>query len=134
MSDRRHGAPSDSGSLAPLRTFFETRRGRTLPLPPKLARLYGPLRIALTRLRPYVISNFVTTLDGVVSLNVKGHLGGGDISGCSAEDRMVMGLLRAVADVVIVGAGTLARRSRSRLDRRADFSRWRCRYRRLRRA
>jgi hypothetical protein len=34
-------------------------------------------------------------------------LGGGDISGCSAEDRMVMGLLRAVADVVIVGAGTL---------------------------
>jgi riboflavin biosynthesis pyrimidine reductase len=50
----------------------------------------------------------VTTLDGVVSLNVKGHKSGGDISGFSAQDRMVMGLLRAVADAVIVGSGTLA--------------------------
>jgi len=90
-----------------MQTLFETKRGKVLPLPPELARLYGPLRIALARSRPYVISNFVTTLDGVVSLNVKGHLGGADISGCSAQDRMVMGLLRAVADVVIVGAGTL---------------------------
>jgi riboflavin biosynthesis pyrimidine reductase len=90
-----------------LQTLFETKRGKALPLPRELARLYGPLRIALTRGRPYVISNFVTTLDGVVSLNVKGHLGGGDISGCSAQDRMVMGLLRTAADVVIVGAGTL---------------------------
>jgi riboflavin biosynthesis pyrimidine reductase len=49
----------------------------------------------------------VTTLDGVVSLQVKGHSAGGDISGFSAQDRMVMGLLRAVADVVIVGSGTL---------------------------
>jgi riboflavin biosynthesis pyrimidine reductase len=60
------------------------------------------------RARPHVLSNFVTTLDGVVSLNVKGHASGADISGWSAQDRMVMGLLRAVADVVIVGAGTLA--------------------------
>jgi len=49
----------------------------------------------------------VTTLDGVVSLNAKGHVSGGDISGFSAQDRMVMGLLRAIADVVIVGSGTL---------------------------
>jgi len=62
----------------------------------------------LPRARPYVFSNFVTTLDGVVSLNIKGHASGGDISGFSAQDRMVMGLLRAVADVVIIGAGTLA--------------------------
>ena len=97
-----------SSSIAtPLQTLLETKRGKALPLPPALARVYGPLRIALTRSRPYVISNFVTTLDGVVSLNVKGHLGGGDISGYSAQDRMVMGLLRAVTDVVIVGAGTL---------------------------
>jgi hypothetical protein len=46
-------------------------------------------------------------MDGVVSLNVKGHASGGDISGFSAQDRMVMGLLRAIADVVIIGAGTL---------------------------
>ena len=93
--------------LTPLQALFETKRGRVMPLPPELARLYGPLRIALKRARPYVISNFVTTLDGVVSLNVKGHMGGGAISGCSAQDRLVMGLLRTVADVVIVGAGTL---------------------------
>jgi len=79
-----------------------------LPLPPRLSRLYGRLRMPLGRARPHLISNFVTTLDGVVSLNVKGHASGGDISGWSAQDRMVMGLLRAVADVVIVGAGTLS--------------------------
>jgi riboflavin biosynthesis pyrimidine reductase len=59
------------------------------------------------RARLHVISNFVTTLDGIVSLQVKGHSGGGDISGFNAQDRMVMGLLRAIADVVIVGIGAL---------------------------
>src|SRR5512141_1437416 len=92
---------------AALQTLFETKRGRMLPLPPRLARLYGSLRMPLPRAQPHVISNFVTTLDGVVSLNAKGHASGGDISGFSAQDRMVMGLLRAVADVVIIGAGTL---------------------------
>jgi len=95
-------------ALEPLETLYEARRGKTLPLPPGLARLYGRLRMPLARARLYVISNFVTTLDGVVSLNEKGHASGGDISGFSAQDRMVMGLLRAIADVVIVGAGTLA--------------------------
>lgn len=61
----------------------------------------------LPRSHPHVFSNFVTTLDGVVSLNAKGHASGGDISGFSAQDRMVMGLLRAIADVVIIGSGTL---------------------------
>jgi len=98
----------DPSTLAPLETLYETKRGKTLPLPPELARLYGRLRMPLTRSRPHVISNFVTTLDGVVSLNVKDHASGGDISGFSAQDRMVMGLLRAIADVVIVGAGTLS--------------------------
>jgi riboflavin biosynthesis pyrimidine reductase len=60
-----------------------------------------------TRSRPYVFSNFVATMDGVVSLQVRGHAGGADISGSSIQDRMVMGLLRAIADVVIVGTGTL---------------------------
>lgn len=76
-------------------------------MPPRLARLYGRLRMPPAPARPHLFSNFVTTLDGVVSLNVKGHASGGDISGFSIQDRMVMGLLRAVADVVIVGAGTL---------------------------
>jgi riboflavin biosynthesis pyrimidine reductase len=96
-----------SSTLAPLKTLFETKRGTVLPLPPRLARLYGCLRMPLPRSHPHVFSNFVTTLDGVVSLNVKGHASGGDISGSSAQDRMVMGLLRAIADVVIIGSGTL---------------------------
>ena len=94
-------------ALTSLQTLFETNRGKVLPLPPRLARLYGCLRMPLPRSRPHVFSNFVTTLDGVVSLNTKGHASGGDISGFSAQDRMVMGLLRAIADVVIIGAGTL---------------------------
>jgi riboflavin biosynthesis pyrimidine reductase len=97
----------DSPHLASLESLFETKRGKVLPLPPNLARLYGSLRISLPRSRPLVFSNFVTTLDGVVSLQAKGHSGGGDISGFDVQDRMVMGLLRAIADVVIVGSGTL---------------------------
>ena len=98
---------SASAAPASLLTLFETKRGKVLPLPPRLARLYGCLRMPLPRSWPHVFSNFVTTLDGVVSLNVKGHASGGDISGFSAQDRVVMGLLRAIADVVIIGSGTL---------------------------
>jgi len=94
-------------ALASLQTLFETKRGKVLPLPPRLARLYGGLRMPLPRSHAHVFSNFVTTLDGVVSLNAKGHASGGDISGFSTQDRMVMGLLRAIADVVIIGSGTL---------------------------
>ncbi|HEY6619091.1 MAG TPA: dihydrofolate reductase family protein [Steroidobacteraceae bacterium] len=94
--------------FAALRTLLETTRGRALPLPPKLSRQYGALRLPVPRSGLLVFSNFVSTLDGVVSLQVKGHGGGGDISGFSGQDRMVMGLLRAVADAVIVGSGTLA--------------------------
>lgn len=96
-----------SGSLAPLETLLPARLGHELPLPAELKRLYGRFYLSAARSRPRIYSNFVTTLDGVVSLHVKGHAAGGDISGFSAQDRMVMGLLRAVADVVIVGSGSL---------------------------
>jgi riboflavin biosynthesis pyrimidine reductase len=97
-----------SAQFPALRTLMETTRGRGLPLPPNLSRLYGAFRLPAPRLGLHVFSNFVSTLDGVVSLQVKGHSGGGDISGFSGQDRMVMGLLRAAADAVIVGSGTLA--------------------------
>jgi riboflavin biosynthesis pyrimidine reductase len=116
---------------APLKTLLETRRGKLLPLPPKLARLYGSLRMPSPRARPHVFSNFVTTLDGVVSLNEKGHASGGDISGFSAQDRMVMGLLRAVADVVVIGAGTLGADSRHLWTAAAIFPRLVAEYRQL---
>ena len=103
----------DPVALASLKTLFETKRGKVLLLPTNLTRLYGSLRMPLSRAHPHVYSNFVTTLDGVVSLNTKGHASGPDISGFNAQDRMVMGLLRAIADVVIVGSGTLRTDSRS---------------------
>ena len=62
----------------------------------------------LSRSHPHVYSNFVTALDGVVSLNAKGQRSGADISGFGAQDRVVMGLLRAIADMVIIGSGTLS--------------------------
>lgn len=57
--------------------------------------------------RPYVIANFVSTLDGVVSYAMKGKAGGSTISWSDAGDRFIMGLLRASTDAIIVGAGTL---------------------------
>jgi riboflavin biosynthesis pyrimidine reductase len=93
--------------LALLESLFDAARGDDLPLPPDLSALYGPLRFPAREGRPYVIGNFVTTLDGVASLSDPELPGGGPISGSNPHDRMVMGLLRSVADAVIVGAGTL---------------------------
>jgi riboflavin biosynthesis pyrimidine reductase len=73
-----------------------------LELPAELRELYGgELRLA----EQTVFANFVETLDGVVaipSLERSNAL----ISGHEA-DRFVMGLLRAAADAVLVGCGTV---------------------------
>lgn len=93
--------------IEPLESLYESERGgEALPLPPGLAALYGPLRFPPHPSRPYIVGNFVTSLDGVVSLATPGREGGGPISGHDPHDRMVMGLLRAVSDAVVVGAGT----------------------------
>jgi riboflavin biosynthesis pyrimidine reductase len=93
--------------LRTLEHLYDGKHGNDLPLPPELASLYGHFSLPARADKPYIISNFVSTLDGVVALNVPGHNGGGDISGFNLQDHMVMGLLRAIADVIIVGAGTL---------------------------
>jgi riboflavin biosynthesis pyrimidine reductase len=94
-------------TLEPFDTLHDAALGEAVPLPPTLERLYGPLRVPSRTGRPTTLANFVTTLDGVVSLGIPGHAGGGPISGNDPHDRMLMGLLRAVADAVVVGAGTL---------------------------
>jgi riboflavin biosynthesis pyrimidine reductase len=78
-------------------------------LPQKLRDLYdGDLHFRRSpATRPLVIANFVSTLDGVVSFEIKGKSGGSTISGSNRADRFIMGLLRASADAVMVGAGTL---------------------------
>ncbi len=55
--------------------------------------------------RPWVYANFVQTLDGIVSL-LGVNSSGGDIAQ-SEEDRWLMDLLRAHADAVLLGMGTL---------------------------
>ncbi|HLG73669.1 MAG TPA: dihydrofolate reductase family protein [Chloroflexota bacterium] len=103
IASRRSRAPEP----APLETLFEQRLAREVALPSRLAELYGSLFLPARSGWPHVIGNFVSSLDGVVALSLSDQTGGGEISGFNAEDQMIMGLLRAIADVVIVGAGTL---------------------------
>lgn len=92
---------------AAFETLYNQERGERLQLPTALDTLLGEFRLPLTSDPPYLIGNFVSTLDGVVSLNEEGQMGGGPISGFHASDHALMGVLRAVADAVIVGARTL---------------------------
>jgi len=93
-----------------VRTLIEHDQKYAQPvLPQGLRDLYdGDLQFpAGSAQRPYIIANFVSTLDGVVSFKVKGRSDGSAISGSDPADRFIMGLLRASADAVLVGAGTL---------------------------
>lgn len=91
-----------------IKTLYEQGKTKESLLTPELERLYGGgLSFPKWSDRPYVIGNFVETLDGVVSYLIPGKSGGGPISGGSDEDHFVMGLLRSVADAVLVGSGTL---------------------------
>ena len=55
----------------------------------------------------HVYANFVSSIDGIVALEGGTAPSGGIISGRNEADRFVMGLLRAFADAVLVGAGTV---------------------------
>jgi riboflavin biosynthesis pyrimidine reductase len=87
-------------------TLYEREEPKEQSLTSELRRLYGgDLYFPEPHSnRPYVIANFVETIDGVVSFRIPG---GAEISGGSAEDRFVMGLLRSVSDAVLIGSGTL---------------------------
>jgi riboflavin biosynthesis pyrimidine reductase len=86
----------------------ERRRTRGGTLPASLqTRHGGPLEFELPVDRPLLVANFVSTLDGVVALDRLGKSGGREISGGFEPDRFLMGLLRATADAVLVGAGTV---------------------------
>jgi riboflavin biosynthesis pyrimidine reductase len=57
--------------------------------------------------RPYVMMGFVVSRDGRISFATPGHAGGGDVSMFNANDQWALALMRARADVVLVGDGTL---------------------------
>ena len=90
--------------LEPLDTLYDDRKGSAIPLPMNLERLYGGLNFPPAGSRPYVIGNFVSTVDGVVTLGIPGRSGGNAISGKNRHDAAVMGILRAVSDAIIVGS------------------------------
>jgi len=57
-------------------------RRRGGPLPPALAKRYGSdMTIAMRSDRPTIVSNFVSTLDGVVAFDTEGRSGGREVSG-----------------------------------------------------
>jgi riboflavin biosynthesis pyrimidine reductase len=91
-----------------IHTLFDSQQpGHSPVLPDELYSLYGgDLRFPLGESRPYTVANFVTTLDGVVSYNIRRKSGGSEISGFNEADHFIMGLLRASADAIIVGSHT----------------------------
>ena len=90
-------------TLPQLEVLFDSAGGGA-GLPAPLARAYGgDLSIA----SDCVVANFVESVDGVVAFPGAGRESGAIVSGGSEADRLVMGLLRACADAVLIGAGTL---------------------------
>jgi riboflavin biosynthesis pyrimidine reductase len=95
--------------MTPLERLFERAGLPAAGLPPALAALYGgDFGVA----RPSLYANFVSSVDGVVALGTDAE-SGKLISGGSEPDRFVMGLLRATADAVLIGAGTFRKVSRA---------------------
>lgn len=74
-------------TLPPLEVLYDREHGSDVPLPPELAALYGRLQLPAHQGRPYLLGNVVTTLDGVVSLNIPDQSGGGPISSTLPEER-----------------------------------------------
>lgn len=89
--------------MEPLEGLYEARGLPAYPLPPVLKELHGG---AFGFGGPAVIANFVSSLDGVVAIPSI-PASPSVISGKSEADRFMMGLLRACASAVLVGAGTL---------------------------
>ena len=92
--------------MDPLLTLFDEAPGEELPLPAELLALHGTLRMRSRPDRPHVFANFVASLDGIVAVDPPNG-GGAEINGGNLQDLAVMGLLRSVADAVIIGAGNL---------------------------
>jgi len=98
--------PSNTSEILPggrpLELLYDSQKLDALTVPEALSHGYGgALRVA----QECVFANFVASLDGIVAL--PGDTESGQIiSGRNLADRFVMGLLRAAADAVLLGAGT----------------------------
>ena len=92
--------------LSPLELVYDAEPAPRLDLPEQLQALYGG-HIGFDR--PSVFANFVSSLDGVVAIPAETQ-SATMISDHNEADRFVMGLLRACADVVLIGSGTMKAR------------------------
>jgi riboflavin biosynthesis pyrimidine reductase len=98
----------DSGELQqsllapPLELLFERENLPSFGLPSELAASYAG---GFGLQRACLFANFVMSVDGTVALRGVGE-SGHVISGDNEADRFVMGILRACADAVLIGAGT----------------------------
>jgi riboflavin biosynthesis pyrimidine reductase len=86
----------------PLTCLFEDPGLPAYRVPQALIELYGG-SIGFPEL--CLFANFVVSIDGIVALEQR-ERSGTVISGGSAADRFVMGLLRACAEAVVVAGGT----------------------------
>ncbi len=88
--------------IEPFRVLAEDGDLPRWEVPEEVERLYGAIGLE----EPCVIANFVETLDGVVAVpDLPRALAA--ISDESEADRFMLALLRACADAVVVGSGTL---------------------------
>jgi riboflavin biosynthesis pyrimidine reductase len=89
--------------IEPFRVLAESENLPRWDVPEQLVTLYGG---AIGLDEPCVVANFVESLDGVVAVPrlPRSHAVIGDDS---EADRFVLALIRACADAVVVGSGTL---------------------------
>jgi riboflavin biosynthesis pyrimidine reductase len=89
--------------IAPFAVLAEDGGLPRWDVPSEIERLYGAIGLA----DECLVANFVESLDGVVAIPgiPRSHA---VVSDDSEADRFMLALLRACADVVLVGAGTLA--------------------------
>jgi len=104
--------------LPSIQTLYQAARGIPLPLPARLSEAYGGDLAFPRGGTPHVFANFVSTIDGIVSYGIPGAASARHISRGHAGDRFVMGLLRAAADLVISGSGTL------RVEKKVAWTPW----------
>jgi riboflavin biosynthesis pyrimidine reductase len=109
-----------TGPGAPYTLLFDEDDGDGPGLPADLRAIYnGDWRLpAAPQARPYTYTNFVVSHDGRISFDEPRQSGGGEVSRHAPHDTWLMSLLRARADAIITGAGTL------RVTRRHRWTPW----------
>ena len=96
--------------MEPIQTLYERVPAPPDSLPPALAVAYDGGFVVPDGQpgeRPYVLVNFIESLDGAIAYTQPGEPYQGTVGGKSDTDHMVMGILRARSDAVIFGSGSL---------------------------